>query len=407
MSLLALFIIGTITFFSVLYIMLTAFAKSDENIIKWTPLIVLLFVTILASWIVTDLSAQWVLIEATTLFGAILISLSKTERSIDVGWKFLLINSFGLGIAFMGIIFVASGTKDDSPTSLDFLSLLPKISTHETLLVETGIWLAVFGYTAKLGLFPNHFWVSDTYAESPSQISSLLSSFLPVSVILAIYPFLQLETEFKSSHFSTVLALLILGIITMIYSLLTIYHTDDIRRITALTALFHSGGLAVFLCFSPTLEMIYYVLCANITVKSLMFSTMGILRMDLGVRNLSSVDPNRGLNKFSIYIHLFALGMAFVVPFSPFFISDLIIIKLGMQQLKYWVIIIPIINLVFFLVLLNKFLPLLELQQREFLADNSLILIKRLKITFVMVFLAVSVGGYGIYYFINGGFANV
>jgi hypothetical protein len=78
-----------------------------------------------------------------------------------------------------------------------------------------------------------------------------------------------------------------------------------------------------------------------------------------------------------------------------------------MQQLKYWVIIIPIINLVFFLVLLNKFLPLLELQEREFLADNSLILIKRLKITFVMVFLAVSVGGYGIYYFINGGFANV
>ncbi len=400
-------IIGFISFLSVLAIMLFTFSKSDENIVKWTPFIVLLFFTILGSWWATDLSLQWVLIEATTLFGAILISLSKTERSIEVGWKFLLLNSFGLGIAFLGIVFVSSGTKDDSPTTLDLLNLLPKISSHQNLMVETGLWLAVFGYTAKLGLFPNHFWVSDTYAESPSQVSSLLSAFLPVSVILAVRPFLTLELQYTNHHFSTLLALMSLGIITMIYSLLTVYHTDDIRRITALTALFHSGGLAVFLCLYPNDSMLYYMLAANITVKSLLFSTMGILRMDLGSRNLSGIDIRKGLNKKSIYIYLFALGMAFVVPFSPFFISDLLILKLGMESSKYWIVLIPLINLIFFVILLSKFLPLLELEKRDFFDGNKKILNTRFQITLVMISLTTILGFYGIYLLLSGGFSNV
>ncbi len=407
MSLTLVSIIGLISFLSVLAIMIFTFSKSDENIVKWTPFIVLLFFTILASWWATDLSLQWVLIEATTLFGAILISLSKTERSIEVGWKFLLLNSFGLGIAFLGIIFVSSGTKDDSPTTLDLLNLMPKIASHQNLMVETGLWLAVFGYTAKLGLFPNHFWVSDTYAESPSQVSSLLSAFLPVSVILAIHPFLLLNTQYLTPHFSALFALMALGLITMVYSLFTVYHTDDIRRITALTALFHSGGLAFFLCLYPNDSMLYYVLASNITVKSLLFSTMGILRMDLGSRNLSGVDTKRGLNKISIYIYLFALGMAFVVPFSPFFISDLLILKMGMESSKYWTFLIPILNLIFFVVLLNKFLPLLELEKRDFLEESKKILTTRYKITLVMILLTSVLGFYGIFLLLTGGFSNV
>ena len=407
MSLYIVSIFGLLSFIGILSIMLLAFAKSDENIINWSPLIVLLFLVILASWWATDLSLQWVLIEATTLFGAILISLSKTERSIEVGWKFLLINSFGLGIAFLGIIFVSFGTKDEVSASLDIASLLPKIKTHQNLLVETGLWLAVFGYTAKLGLFPNHFWVSDTYAESPSQISSLMSAFLPVSVILAINPFIKLETEFITPHFSSVYALLFMGIITMVYSLLTVYQTDDIRRITALTALFHSGGLGVFLCLFPTDNMIYYILVANITVKTQLFTSMGILRMDLGARNISGVDLNRGLNRNSILLHLFTLGIAFVVPFSPFFIADILLLKLGLEQSRYWIIFLPILNLVFFVILLGKFLPLLGLKERDFLPESEKVLKTRYKITILMSILTTILGFFGIYLLISGGFSNV
>ena len=41
-----------------------------------------------------DLAWQWVLIEATTLFGALLISMSRNEKSIEVAWKFLLFEFF-------------------------------------------------------------------------------------------------------------------------------------------------------------------------------------------------------------------------------------------------------------------------------------------------------------------------
>jgi len=134
---------------------------------------------------------------------------------------------------------------------------------------------------------------------------------------------------------------------------------------------------------------------------------MGILRMDLGSRNLSGVDTKRGLNKISIYVYIFALGMAFVVPFSPFFISDLLILKMGMESSKYWTFLIPILNLIFFVVLLNKFLPLLELEKRDFLEESKKILTTRFKITLVMILLTTVLGFYGIFLLLTGGFSNV
>ncbi|MCB1142131.1 MAG: formate hydrogenase [Leptospiraceae bacterium] len=402
MSLLLLSLIGVIVFSLIMILLLLTFAKSDEKIIRWSPLVVLLFVIILSSWWVKDLSLQWVLIEATTLFGALLISLSKTEKSLDVAWKFLIINSFGLGIAFLGIIFLSFGTREDVNSQLTLFSLLPRIPTHETLMVEAGIWLAVFGYTSKLGLFPNHFWVSDTYAESPSQISSILAALLPVSVILAIYPFVVMDTHFTSNHFSAKSGMLILGLITMMYSLWTVYQTDDLRRITALTAMFHSGGLAVFVYLYPDFETINYMLSANITVKTLLFSTMGILRVDAGARNFSEINPENGLCRKSLYLYILSVAMAFVLPISPFFISDLILIKLGMEGLHYWIIAVPIINLIFFLVVINKIIPLLKIKSRPLAEKNKKLLTTRINISYILFFVTTLVGIFGMYKIIIG-----
>lgn len=405
MDLTTLSFIACITFVLVFLNLLLAFTKSQENVNYWAGLIVILFSVVITSWWMEDLAWQWVLIEATTLFGALLISMSRNEKSIEVAWKFLLLNSFGLSLAFIGIIILSFGIHSQVTTNAT--EILNQISSHQNRLVETGMWLAIFGYSAKLGLFPNHFWVSDTYAESPSQISSLISCLYPATIGIALRAFVKMDYQFTSVHFSSSSGLLILGIVTMFYSLWTLNQTNDIRRITAQIALFHSGALAVFIFLNPPDEIFYYALSASVTVKALLFSAMGIFRIDAGTRNLTGIKPEEGLNRWSTSLYIFSVGMAFVIPFSPFFVGDLLLLKIGFTVGKYWVLIVPFLGLVFFLVAINKLLPLLNINSRKFFPQYEKILRIRLVLTFLILLLALAVGVYGVFHLSYGGFSNV
>lgn len=114
-----------------------------------------------------------------------------------------------------------------------------------------------------------------------------------------------MDYQFTDLHFSSSSGLLILGIVTMFYSLWTLNQTNDIRRITAQIAVFHSGALAVFIFLNPPDEIFYYALSSSVTVKALLFSAMGIFRIDAGTRNLKDIDPSLGLNKTSTFLYIF------------------------------------------------------------------------------------------------------
>ena len=404
MDLNTLSIISFVVFILVFLNLLFAFTKSQEKVNYWSGLVILLFIVVVTSWWMEDIALQWILIEATTLFGALLISMSRTEKSIEVAWKFLLLNSFGLGLTFIGIIVLSFGIHSQVTTNAN--DILAQINSHQNRLVETGMWLAIFGYSAKLGLFPNHFWVSDTYAESPSQISSLISCLFPATVAIALRNFVKMDYQFTNDHFSSSSGLLILGVITMLYSLWTLNQTNDIRRITAQIALFHSGALAVFIFLNPPDEIFYFALSASVSVKALLFSAMGIFRIDAGTRNLNGIKPEDGLNRLSTSLYIISVGMAFVIPFSPFFVTDLLLIKIGLMANKSWIILIPILGVIFFLVALNKLLPLLNIESRDFLLQHQKILKTRMMVAFSILLLSLIIGFYGIYNFSNGGFTN-
>ncbi len=404
MSLTTLFFINLITFILIYLTLIFAFLKSKENVHPWSVLVVILFIVLTTTWYSDDMALQLVLIEASTLIAALLISMSRTEKSIEVAWKFLLLNSFGLGIAFLGLIILSYAIHIN--VTMNASELIKDIKGSHGILVEIGLWLAIYGYSVKLGLFPNHFWVSDTYAESPSQISSVISCLFPATVGIALRAFIKMDYQFTNPHFSSASGLLILGVVTMFYSLWTLNQTNDIRRMTAQIALFHSGALAIFIFLNPPDEVFYYTLSASVTVKALLFSAMGIFRIDAGTRELKEVKPEEGLNKWSTSLYIFSLGMAFVIPFSPFFVADLLLLKVGFGIEKFWIIFVPILGLVFFLVALNKLLPLLNIKSREFLPQHNRTLRIRMMLTFLILILALAIGAYGVYNLSNGGFSN-
>jgi hydrogenase-4 component F len=346
------------------------------------------------------MALQWVLIEASTLFGALLISMSQTEKSMSVAWKFLLLNSFGLSISFLGLIILSYGIGDN--ISLNAHQMIPAISSNQNKLVEIGMWLVVFGYSVKLGLVPNHFWVSDTYAESPSQVSSLLASFIPTTVCIALRPIIKMDALFTDKHFSSANALLVLGILTMFYSLWTLYQSKDIRRITAQIALFHSGALAVFLWLDVSNEIFYFGLCGTLVVKAFLFSSLGVFRLDATSRDLDEIEKEESLALWPRVIYLTAIAFSFILPFSPVILSDLIVIKYGLEKNNYYVVLVPILAMVCFAVCLYRFLPLFNIPARLPVEDKRQAINARLFFSLLLLVLSFIIGIYGLLFAASG-----
>lgn len=384
---------GLVAFVVIFLVSIFAPTKGQTRIWLWSILKVLFFSVLFCSWFTDNLVLKWILIEASTLFGALLISSSGTEKSFHVGWKFLLINSYALGLAFLGIVILLFASTPLE--NLEFASLKNGLVGQSGLLIETGILLTVYGYSGKLGLVPNHFWVGDTYAESPSQISSLIASFVPVSVVLAIRPLVNLEKEVNPHLINASNGLLFIGILTILYATLMLVSRDDIRRISAKVALFHTGMLTIFLWIDVSDDVFYFLLTSTILVKLLVFISMGILRMDAGKRNISQILNNESLSHKALYVYLLALLISFVFPLSPVFILDLKIVEIAILNHQFYLFLFPILGSIFFFIALNKVLPMVKLPNRDFNPSLYKILTIRYSFFWFSLLLTVGVGTYG------------
>ncbi len=396
---------GIFCFFIVFGIFIFAPTKGQTRIWLWSGLKILFFCALFGSWFTENIVLKWILIEASTLFGSLLISSSGTERSFQVGWKFLLINSYGLGIAFLGLVILLFTSKPLE--SLDFSALQIGLQGQSGLLIKVGLLLTIYGYSAKLGLVPNHYWVGDTYAESPSQISSLIASFVPVSVALAMRPLVKLEREINLSLFNSANGLLLIGILTILYSTWILQRRDDIRRIAAKVALFHTGMLAIFLWLDVNDLVFYYLLTSTLIVKVIIFVSMGILRMDSGKRMIAQIVDLNSINLISFYGYFFAIILAFVFPLSPVFIMDMEMIKISLDRNWLWLFSFPLFGLIFFFIALNKILPIIRVKNRDFVPEQKRILTVRFAFLVLTIVMAIFIGAVGMFELVTGEFNHV
>ncbi len=400
MNLYFLTVLGILVFLNILINILTAFTKSKARVSRWSFLVLLFSVSLILSWYMNDFATQWVLIEACTLFGALLISMSDNEKAITVAWKFLLVNSFGMGIAFLGLIFLSYSVH--TIQSMNILDILARAREAHGPLLEISLWMIVLGYSVKLGLFPNQYWVVDTYSESPSQISALFASFIPVSIAFALRPVLEIDSIFETGHFSAKNLLIFMSIGTMLYSIVLIYHLKDIRKITSLVALFHNGFLGAILWVHPKEEIFYLSLAGILVVKPLIFGAMGILRLEVSSRNIDEFDYENGIHPLTKLFFFLAIFMAFSLPVSPLFLSDLLIIKEAISKNIYWFFVIPIFSVIFFGLLLSKTLPILNFENSSFRPEYKKFISIRILLASIMLILGLAVAQYS-YYLLSKG----
>jgi len=170
-----------------------------------------------------------------------LCSIWGGERRIPVTFKFFIYTFIASLLMLVAIIYMYSKTPDHSFALNSFYNV--KLSYQE----ESWLfWLFFIAFAVKMPIFPFHTWQPDTYEQSPTATTMVLSGIMVkmgvFGMIRWLVPILPTATWAWGDTVST------LCIFGMIYASLIAIQQDDLKRLIAYSSIAHIGlmCLAIF-----------------------------------------------------------------------------------------------------------------------------------------------------------------
>jgi len=163
------------------------------------------------------------------------------ERRIPVTFKFFIYTFVGSLFMLIGIIYMYTKTPDQSYSLESFYKL--NLSTNDQMWL---FWLMFVAFAVKMPIFPFHTWQPDTYEQSPTAVTMVLSGIMVkmgvFGVIRWLVPIIPTGAWAWGDTVST------LAIIGMIYASLIAMVQDDLKRLIAYSSIAHIGlmCLAIF-----------------------------------------------------------------------------------------------------------------------------------------------------------------
>lgn len=308
--------------------------KFHDKKIRRYSLMILMFVLAMTGTILSnDLGLSWVFVEATTLSSAYLIFFNRTKHSIEAAWKYVFICSIGIALAFVGIIILNLATGEIN--SLNFSILYSHATTFDLFWLKLAFVFMLFGFGAKMGLAPIHFWLPDAHSEAPSPISALLSATLLNSAFLVIVRVFKLMELATADNYAR-LILMIMGFVSLFVTAVFVYHIKNYKRMLAYSSIENMGILAIGTALGGIgyYAVILHLIGHSFAKASFFLSAGNILELfetkrTKSVKALIQCDRKTGW----LWVASFLAICAF--PTSLLFISEFLIIKTMFIQKHY------------------------------------------------------------------------
>ncbi len=159
------------------------------------------------------------------------------EKRIAVTLKFFLYTFVGSLMLLGGLIYLASQT-----TGGDAYSMANIVRAGSSLSPDKQqwlFWLMFIAFAIKMPIFPFHTWQPDTYEQSPTPVTIILSALMVKMGLFAVLRWLLPVLPAGVAYWSdTVVVLSVIGIVYA--SCLAIVQTD-IKRLIAYSSIAHMG----------------------------------------------------------------------------------------------------------------------------------------------------------------------
>ena len=294
----------------------------------------------LAAVVVQNVALMWVAIEATTIMSAIIIPLHRTKASVEASWKYLLICSVGIALAFTGTVlayfdFVA--TAGDVQGALNWTVLRDAARSVHPELLQLAFAFILVGYGTKAGLAPMHTWLPDAHSEAPSPISAMMSGVLLAVAMYAIARWKAVVDAAVDPRFTNNL-LLVFGLLSVGIGTLSVVVQRHYKRMLAYSSVEHMGLVGIGLALGPLGAFAAWLHVLNHAVaKSTTFLLAGrVMRRyqttEIGqVTGLLHAMPWTGV--------LFAAGILALIGVPPFglFVSEFLLVRAAAVSGRVWV----------------------------------------------------------------------
>jgi len=326
---------------------------------------------------------MWIAIEATTLSTAFLISFYHKPSALEAAWKYLIINSVGLLLGFLGtLLFLYPAIQAGFRGLSSWQALLGQAASLDPAIAKIAFIFVMVGYGTKVGLVPMHTWLPDAHSKAPSPISSLLSGMLLNVAFLAVLRFKQLADAAVGVSFSQNI-LIFFGIISIIVAAFIIFGQKNYKRLLAYSSIEHMGiislgfGFGGAAAFAGLLHMIYHSLA-----KSILFLSAGNILLTFSSTKIKKVKGV--ISVLPVTAVLFMIGFLAITGVPPFgiFITEFSIVSVGIHTY-------PVVTIIALFALTLVFVGFLRHVVGMIFADNPKTMVKEKAVSIVPIMILV------------------
>ena len=304
----------------------------------------LMVFTMLLAVSTDDVGLMWVAVEGTTLSSVFLVNFERTRASLEAAYKYLLICSVGIAVAFCGTVLVyyaevvrQQALAEHSAQALRWTALLALAPSLPPRVMEIAFVFLVVGYGTKAGLAPMHTWLPDAHSEAPAPVSALMSGVLLSIGVYAIARFKPVVDAAAGPRFAARI-LLALGLLSLAAAAAFLWAPVNYKRMLAYSSVEHMGLVALGLGFGGALGVSGALLhVANHGLaKSVLFLLAGRIRAAYGTVELAAVRDLVTALPFTGRAFMIALFALLGLPPFGLFVSEVMIFGAGFREGHPW-----------------------------------------------------------------------
>ncbi|MET7768807.1 proton-conducting transporter membrane subunit [Nocardia sp. NPDC005366] len=194
-----------------------------------------------------NIGVVWVAVEATTIATAFLVGHRRTTSALEATWKYVVICSVGIVVAFLGTVllyFAARHAGAPAEHALELDVLLAHAGDLDPAVTRLAGALLLIGYGAKVGLVPFHTWLADAHSQAPAPVSALMSGVL-LAVAFSVLLRVKSIVDIAAGPGYLRAGLLIVGLLTLLVAALMLTVTGDVKRMLAYSSMENMGLIAL------------------------------------------------------------------------------------------------------------------------------------------------------------------
>jgi len=308
---------------------------------RYQILVPLFVATMAGAVLASNLGVLWAAVEATTIVTAFLVGHHGGRRAVEATWKYVIICSVGIALAYLGtvLVYYASQHAGHADGSLDWTALVARADQLDPGVMRIAVVLLVLGFGTKVGLVPMHTWLPDAHSQAPAPVSALMSGVLLSVAAYALLRYRVIAAAALDPAFLRTLLLVVgIGSVAVAASLMIVQR--DYKRLLAYSSIEHMGLVMIGLAVGTRLAVAALLLhiLGHGLAKAVLFCASGEILDEAGTTQIAGV---RGLlARRPVLAGTFVLGIAALLGLPPFslFASELALARAAGVEGMIWVV---------------------------------------------------------------------